>query len=114
MTQLPPQTQQRLSQIMETHPDRLRDSIAHSMQEPGWTGEERAALWMIGSARKKQAQDGMDLALSDPAGTSPAGDASPPPSGTPSLGVPLREQPPTTDPVADLGEEVSDASPFRE
>jgi len=85
MAQLPPQTQQRLAQIMASDPDRLRDSIAHSMQEPGWTGEERAALWTIGSARKKQAQDGMDLALSDPAGSfSSSGQA---PGGSPSVGA---------------------------
>jgi len=130
MAQLPEQTQQRLAQIIASDPGRLRDSIAHSMQEPGWTGEEREALWTIGAARKKQAQDGMNLALSDLAGSSsspaqgpggspspgagPATDASPPPSGTPSLGAPLREQPSSGDPLSDATEDVPDESPFRE
>ena len=87
MAQLPEQTQQRLAQIMATDPDRLRDSIAHAMQEPGWTGEERGALWTIGAARKKQAQDGMDLAGSSSSPGQGAG-GSPPVGATPAGGSP--------------------------
>jgi hypothetical protein len=125
MAQLPPQTQQRLADIMGSSPDRLRDSIAHSMGDPGWSAEERQALWTIGAARKKQAQDGMDLALGGQAtggGGSPGSpggpgspDATGPPSGTPSLGAPLREQPPTGDQQAsEPQEDASDINPFRE
>jgi hypothetical protein len=126
MGRLPAQTQQRLADIMDSNPDRLRDSIAHALPQEGWTSDERQALWKIGAARKKQAQDGIDLALGNPtqppAGTAanggPSGPVggSPPPAGTPSLGAPLREQPSlggeqlASEPEAD----VSDADPFRE
>jgi hypothetical protein len=122
MAQLPPQTQQRLADIMDSSPDRLRDSIAHSMGDPGWSASERQALRTIGAARKKQAQDGMGLALGGQGtggGGSPGGPGSPdataPPPGTPSLGAPLREQPPTADQQAsEPQQDASDINPFRE
>jgi hypothetical protein len=126
MAQLPAQTQQRLADIMDSNPDRLRDSIAHSMGDPGWSAGERQALWTIGAARKKRAQDGMDLALGGQptAGGgwtpgSPGGPGSPdataPPPGTPSLGAPLREQPATGEQQAsEPQEDASDINPFRE
>ena len=123
MAQLPAQTQQRLAEIMNSSPDRLRDSIAHSMGDPGWSAGERQALWTIGAARKKQAQDGMDLALGGQptigGDWSPGGPGSPdataPPPGTPSLGAPLREQPTTGEQQAsEPQEDASDINPFRE
>lgn len=122
MARLAPETQQRLAHIAQASPDRLRDSIAHAMSSQGWTGEERDALWTIGSARRQQVDEG--LGLGGNAGPSaqgaaastpkPAADTSPPPAGTPSLGAPLREPPPVSDPPGDVGEALSDASPFRE
>jgi hypothetical protein len=123
MAQLPAQTQQRLAEIMNSSPDRLRDSIAHSMGDPDWSAGERQALWTIGAARKKQAQDGMDLALGGQptagGGWSLGGPSSPdataPPPGTPSLGAPLREQRPTGQQQAsEPQEDASDINPFRE
>ena len=152
MARLPLQTQRRLAHIMDTNPDRLRDSIARALPERGWTAGEREALQTIGGARRKQAQDGMDVALagldhaparaqaptpasqpapgavssdgwSHPSPASPSAsqsslssmDASPPPSGTPSLGVPLREQPLTRrQQVSQPEADVSDMNPFRE
>jgi hypothetical protein len=116
MAQLPAQTQQRLADIMDSSPDRLRDSIAHSMGDPGWSAGERQALWTIGAARKKQAQDGMDLALGGGSpGTPSSPDTTAPPPGTPSLGAPLREQPPPGEQQAsEPREDASDINPFRE
>jgi hypothetical protein len=120
MAQLPPQTQQQLADIMDSSPDRLRDSIAHSMGDPGWSAGERQALWTIGAARKKQAQDGMDLALGGGSpgspGTPGSPDATAPPAGTPSLGAPLREQPPSggAEQASEPQEDASDINPFRE
>jgi len=109
MAQLPAETQQQLGEIMDTNPSRLRDSIAHALPKEGWTAEEREALWTIGAARMKQAQEGIDLALG-----APAVDVAPS-SQTPSLGAPLREQPAGGQEQASEREaDASDVDPFRE
>ncbi len=110
MAQLPVETQQRLAEIMDGSPDRLRDSIARALPQQGWSAGERQALWTIGAARKKQAQEGIDLAL----GGGSAPEASPP-ARTPSLGAPLREQPAgERERPAEREADASDVDPFRE
>jgi hypothetical protein len=111
MARLPVETQQSLGEIMDNNPDRLRDSIANALPDGGWTAQEREALWTIGAARKREAQEGMDIALGG--GDAFASDAAPP-RGTPSLGVPLREQLPIEQPESDLDEEDADLNPFRD
>ena len=111
MARLPVETQQSLGEIMDSNPDRLRDSIANSLPDSGWTPAEREALWTIGAARKREAQEGMDIALGNGAEFSPDAE---PPHGTPSLGAPLREQPAIEQPADDLDEADADLNPFRD
>jgi len=139
MGRLTPDTQRRLAEIRASNPDRLRDSIAHSLPSAGWTDAEREALRTIGSARMKEVEEGMNLAASDltgtpaapaaqpgvapvpspavprPPATSPPPSGSTPPSGSRSLGADLREQRPIAgdDPAPRKGGLI-DPEPFRD
>lgn len=75
---LRPSAQQRIAAIAESNPDKLRDSIARTLHDPRWSDAEREALWEIGSARRKEVNEGIAEARQreGATGESPASPAS--------------------------------------
>jgi len=62
MAQFPPETQRAIADFRANDEQKLRDLMAHNLDSPSLTSEQRQALWTIGSARNRGAQQGIDAA----------------------------------------------------
>lgn len=62
LERLRPAAQRRIATIADGNSSKLRDSIARTLSDPGWTEGEREALWTIGSARLQEVNDEIALA----------------------------------------------------
>ena len=63
MAQFPPETQRAIADFRANDDQKLRDLMAHNLDSPSLTSEQRQALWTIGSARNRGAQQGIDAAM---------------------------------------------------
>jgi hypothetical protein len=75
MATLPEKAQKQIADMQASEPLKLRDSIAHQLDNDAWSTQQRDALWTIGSSRGKAAADGIAMARSggapDPLGAPP-------------------------------------------
>ena len=83
MAQFPPETQRAIADFRANDEQKLRDLMAHNLDSPSLTSEQRQALWTIGSARNRGAQQGIDAAMNNldesQTGTTPPSAAQGPP-----------------------------------
>ncbi|MGA2163716.1 MAG: hypothetical protein ABSH36_04530 [Solirubrobacteraceae bacterium] len=63
MAKLPAETQRAISAFRSNDEQKLRDLIAHNLDSPSLTGEQRQALWTIGTARNHTVSKGVNAAL---------------------------------------------------
>jgi hypothetical protein len=117
LERLRPSAQRRIAALAGENPDKLRDTIARTLHDPRWTDAERDALWEIGSARRKEVNEGIALAETrqrehtGDASASPASSApsAPAPGGAAPAGQPS-EAPASENPAGDAGGQAPPAA----
>ncbi len=96
MAKFPEQTQRAIADFRANDYQKLRDLMAHNLHSPSLTEEQHQALWTIGTARNRGAQQGIDAAISvldaqqagqaSGTGSQPATAQGPPPASEPQAG----------------------------
>ena len=63
MAQFPPETQRAIADFRNNDYQKLRNLMAHNLQSPSLSEDQQQALWTIGTARNRGAQQGIDAAI---------------------------------------------------
>ena len=63
MAKFPEQTQRAIAGFRANDYQKLRDLMAHNLHSPSLSEDQHQALWTIGSARNREAQQGIDAAI---------------------------------------------------